>query len=324
MVLDLSRILIIGAGGQDGSILREALDNQNNHLVLAFNRLPSLFAQINEEKNTRMVMDIRSKEQVFDSIRTYKPEVIYNLASPGGVGYSYQNPRESFDVNCIGTLNILDAIVAQKMQDQTYLFQASSGEVFGEVDNHGHTEASAIRPVSPYGTAKAASLMACDNYRSIYGVRVGVGIMFNHESERRENSYVTRKIVKGLVKWSRGIHEIIELGNVDITRDWILASDAMAAACAISTDLINENFVIARGSGHSIRQFIEISMSILAIKESFDTIFNINPKFMRPNEIISTYGNSKKLQERTSWKPTGSFEDMVEHLIKLELLAQIQ
>ena len=319
---NLATALIIGAGGQDGSFLTEILANQNDQLILGYKHL-KLDRPINEnERSFRINLDIRSKGQVIDAIRTYKPDVIYNLSSPGGVGYSYSNPIESFDVNCVGTLNILDSIVSLHMQEKVYLFQACSGEVFGEANSEGHNELSAVRPVSPYGTAKAASLLLCNMYRNIYEVRVGVGIMFNHESERREITYVTRKIVAGLVRWAFGRREIVHLGNVDIVRDWILASDAMSAANLIASGALSENFVISRGEGHSIRELIETSMSLLKIDEDFESIVKIDSSFIRRNEILSTFGDSSKLRRMTSWQPSCSFKELVDHLIKKEMERQ--
>ncbi len=319
MVLDLTTILIIGANGQDGSILTELLDAQENRLILSYNKKLNPTLEKISGKNSRIQMDIRSKVQVIDVIRKFEPEIIYNLSSPGGVGYSYENPRESFDVNCVGAMNILDAIMSLKMQEDVYLFQASSGEVFGEVRGAAHTESSAINPVSPYGTAKAASLMLCNTYRRIYGVKIGVGIMFNHESERREINYVTRKIISGLVRWSLGHKERIQLGNIDIVRDWILAKDAMSAATLIANKKLSDNYIVARGEGHSIRQFIRTSLSVLKIDEDFDTVISSNPKFIRPNEILNTYGDPRKLHKETLWKPSSSFEAMISYLIKKEL-----
>lgn len=322
MVLDLTTILIIGANGQDGSILRDLLNTHENRLILSYNEKLNPTLERIGGQNSRIQMDIRSKVQVLETIRKFKPDIIYNLSSPGGVGYSYENPRESFDVNCVGTINILDAIMSLKTQEDMYLFQASSGEVFGEVRGAGHTESSAINPVSPYGTAKAASLMLCNTYRSIYGVKIGVGIMFNHESERREINYVTRKIISGLVRWSIGHKARIQLGNINIIRDWILANDAMFAASLVANKRLNDNYIVARGEGHTIRQFIETCMTVLNIKEDFESVISMNSKFIRPNEILNTYGDPRKLYKETLWRPSCSFEAMISFLINKELERQ--
>jgi len=315
------RALITGIAGQDGSYLTEYLlslgyevhgivrrhsvaENQNH-------RLHKL--NVHEDIHTYYgdLLDYPSLIRIVDNVR---PDEIYNLGAMSHVRISFDMPSFTIQTNALGVLNMLE--VYRSVAPEAKFYQASSSEMFGNsVDEDGVQRLTTpMNPVSPYGCAKVMGYNLVRHYRHAYGLHACNGILFNHESPRRGSNFVTNKVVKGAVAIKKGLQNKLELGNMDSYRDWGHSKDYVRAMHLIINHDTPEEFIVATGQTHSVRDLCETVFSKLGMNYK-DYIIQ-NPKYMRPEELKYLKGDPSKAQEILGWQPEYTFESMLEEMIE--------
>jgi GDPmannose 4,6-dehydratase len=313
------KAIITGINGQDGSYLAELLLEKEYEVIgtlkrnsVAENqtfRLDSVFGKIKLE-----YADLTDMASLVRIITKYMPDEIYNLAAQSHVGISFDQPVYTAQATGVGTLNLLEAIRLIKPNIKVY--QASSSEMFGNtIDKDGYQrETTQLNPVSPYGCAKVFSYNICRNYRNSYGMFISNGILFNHESPRRGTNFVTNKVVKEAVKIKLGLSKELKLGNLDATRDWGHAKDYVRAMWEILQLDKPEDFVCSTGISHSVRELCDYVFSSLEL--DWRTYVKQDERYLRPEELNNLKGDSSKLRIITGWRPTYTFETMLDEMIK--------
>jgi GDPmannose 4,6-dehydratase len=330
----MKKALVTGVTGQDGSYLVEFL-LEKGYEVHGLNRRTSTpnDDRVNHlSKTPNFFMhdgDLTDSGSLTRLISLIKPDEIYNLGAQSHVGLSFDYAEVTADINALGPLRILEAI--RLLGLDTKFYQASTSEMFGKVQEIPQSESTAFYPRSPYGVAKLYAYWITKNYRESYGMFACSGILFNHESPRRGDNFVTQKIVKGLHAISNNKQDCLYLGNLDAMRDWGHAKDFIEAMWMIVQQDEPDDFVIATGETHSVRHFIDIAskyfdMNIEWQGEGLDeigidtntgnTVIRISPEFFRPAEVDILIGNIDKAITKLGWKPKMSFEELVEDMCK--------
>jgi len=337
--------LVTGITGQDGSYLAELLLKKNYkvHGVIrkssSFNtgRIDHIYIDPHNKTNFFLHYgDLTDSNSVYNIINKIKPDEIYNLGAQSHVGVSFDNPEYTAEVSGIGTLRILEAIRFLKMKKVKF-YQASTSELFGETYKKNiFNEKSKFHPKSPYGAAKLYSYWITSVYRESYGVFASNGILFNHESPRRGETFVTRKITRFLTRKKLGSKDILYLGNLNAKRDWGHAKDYVEMQWRILQQKKAEDFVIATGNTYSVKQFINLSAKILNLNIKWkgkglnekcylingrkkELIIKVDKKYFRPNEVHYLRGNASKALRSLNFKPKYSFLELVEDMIKHDL-----
>ena len=337
--------LITGITGQDGSYLAEFL-LKKNYEVHGIKRRASSF---NTERIDHLYQDPHSEDPNFflhygdltDSlnliniIQKVKPDEIYNLGAQSHVAVSFETPEYTANSDAIGTLRILEAIRNLKMIDKSKFYQASTSELYGLVQETPQSEKTPFYPRSPYAVAKLYSYWITINYRESYGMFACNGILFNHESPRRGETFVTRKITRGLTQIDQGLEKFLYLGNIDAVRDWGHAKDYVEIQWKILQQEIAEDFVIATGRQISVRNFIELAAKELGWGGSIwegngldevgrrvdnkEVVIKIDKKYFRPCEVNSLMGDSTKASIKLGWEPQTTLEELVSDMIKNDM-----
>ena len=340
--------LIFGITGQDGSYLAELL-LKKKYIVHGVKRRSSLINtnridhiyQDPHEKNQKFVLhygDITDSTSVSKIINLIKPDEIYNLAAQSHVAVSFEVPEYTANADALGALRILEAIKFHKLEKKTKFYQAGTSEMFGKVQEIPQTEKTNFYPLSPYGVAKLYAHWITKNYREAYGIFACNGILFNHESPRRGETFVTKKIVNGLVKIKYGHQNVLYLGNLNAKRDWGHAKDYVEAMWKMLQLKKPEDFVIATGKQYTIKKFVELTSKKLGMniiwkgkgvnekaydKVSKKIIVKVDKKHFRPLDVNTLLGHAKKAKKILKWKPKinilGLIEDMIEEEEKLIL-----
>ena len=337
--------LITGITGQDGSYLAELL-LKKNYIVHGVIRKTSSFntsridhIYIDPHNKTNFFLhygDLTDSNSIYNIINTIKPDEVYNLGAQSHVGVSFENPEYTAEVSGIGTLRILEAIRFLKMKKIKF-YQASTSELFGETYGKNiFDEKSKFHPKSPYGVAKLYSYWITSVYRESYGLFASNGILFNHESPRRGETFVTRKITRFLTRKKLGSKAILYLGNINAKRDWGHAKDYVEMQWRLLQQKKPDDFVIATGKTYSVKQFIDTASKILKFKiiwkgkglqergylvnkNKKELIIKIDKKYFRPNEVNYLRGDSKKAFKKLNFKPKFSFKDLVKDMIVSDL-----
>jgi GDPmannose 4,6-dehydratase len=275
--------------------------------------------------------DLTDLSSIIRVIQKAQPDEVYNLAAQSHVRVSFEIPEITAQIDAIGTLRLLEGIRVLGLEKQTKFYQASTSELFGKVLETPQTENTPFYPRSPYGVAKLYSFWMVKNYREAYDMYACNGILFNHEGERRGFNFVTRKITIGLVKIKLGLQENLELGNLDAKRDWGYAKEYVEAMHLMLQQEKPDDFVIATGETHSIREFIELSCKELDIEITWKgtgvneigidsntgkTIIKINERFFRPTEVEILLGDASKAKEKLGWSAKTKFEELVKLMVK--------
>lgn len=338
----VKKALITGITGQDGSYLAELLLEKGYevHGIIrrssSFNtgRIDHLYKDphINNVKLFLHYGDISDSSNVARLIEKITPDEIYNLGAQSHVRVSFDVPEYTGDVVGLGTLRILDAI--KEAGIKTKFYQASSSELFGKVQETPQKETTPFYPRSPYAVAKLYSYWITVNYRESYGIYACNGILFNHESPRRGETFVTKKITRGLARIVAGKDSCLYLGNLDAKRDWGYAKDYVEGMWLMFQQKSPDDFVLATGETHSVREFLEACARILKIdlqwkgkgvkeigidKKTKKTIIKIDPKYFRPAEVDLLLGDPSKARKKLGWKPKTKFKELVKIMIEADL-----
>ena len=333
--------LITGITGQDGSYLAELLLEKNYkvHGLIRRNSTSDGTDRINHLLKLPTITlhygDMTDFACIAQLIKDIQPDEIYNLAAQSHVKVSFSNALYTADANGLGTLRILEAIKLLGLEKTTRFYQAATSEMFGEVQSIPQREDTPFYPRSPYGVAKLYAHWITKNYREAYGMFACSGILFNHESPRRGETFVTRKITKTLAEIRNGKRIIpLELGNLDAKRDWGHAKDYVEAMWLMLQQEEPEDFVIATGQQHTVREFVDAAFDYMGysiewvgegLKEvakdygTGEVLVKINPEFYRPAEVDSLVGDCTKAKEKLGWKHNYSFTQLVEEMCKYDL-----
>jgi len=333
---NIKRALITGITGQDGAYLSKHLLKMGYQVFGTARRGASeKFTRLEylgvKDKITIVDFDLLEISNIHKLIKDIDPSEVYNLAAQSFVPTSFNLPILTTDINALGTLRILDAILAKNIEIKFY--QASTSEMFGKVTEIPQNEETRFHPRSPYGVSKLFSHHITINYRESYDLFACSGILFNHESPLRGHEFVTKKITKGLARIKNCKQECLHLGNLEAKRDWGHASDYVRAMTAILNHEKPDDYVVSSGETHSVREFIEIAASMLDInyewsgegknltlidKDNNKEIVKIDEKLYRPAEVDELIGDSTKLKANINWKPKYNFEDLVLEMVKFE------
>ncbi len=321
--------VITGATGQDGSYLVELLIDKGYEVRCAVRRstYPMKYSNIAHLTDQVKIYDcdLTDQSSLFRLFDGDGPFEVYNLAAQSQVGTSFNCPQTTFEINTIGTLNLLECIRQLGIQDRCKFYQASTSEMFGKVQEVPQTENTPLYPRSPYGVSKVAAHWIVKNYRETYGFFACSGIMFNHESPRRGDYFVTQKIVKGIKDVVDGKIEVLEIGNPDAKRDWGHAKDYVKAMWLILQQDHPDDYVVATGVEHSIKDLANIVAKKNGIELSWDDqgainsvtgarVLKISPEFFRPCEVDQLLGDSTKVRS-IGWKPEFTFETLIEDMV---------
>tara|TARA_B100001996_G_C18656987_1_gene591577 strand:- start:130 stop:1137 length:1008 start_codon:yes stop_codon:yes gene_type:complete len=324
--------LITGITGQDGSYLAELL-LELGYEVHGIVRRSSL---INTHRIDKIYEDIHlhygdltDATNVISVIQKVQPDEIYNLGAQSHVKVSFELPEYTGQVDGLGTLRVLEAVRILGMEKNTRIYQASTSELYGLVQANPQTETTPFYPRSPYGVAKLYGYWIIKNYREAYNMHCSSGILFNHESPRRGETFVTRKITQGLSRISVGLQDCLYLGNLNAKRDWGHAKDFVEAMYLMLQQDEPDDYVIATGEQHSVREFVEEAAPIFGIKlewrgEGLDEVgydwntkrpvIKVDKRYFRPAEVESLLGDPTKAKEKLGWEPTTSFKQLVEDM----------
>ena len=321
--------MITGITGQDGSYLAEFLlaKGYEVHGLIRRSSLPNLdrlnhLYRDEHDKHSRLWLhfaDITDGSSLTRVIRTIKPTEVYNLGAQSHVKVSFDQPIYTADATGVGTARILEAVLdyQEASGDQVRFFQASSSEMFGKVVETPQRETTPFYPRSPYGVAKLYAHWITVNYRESYNLHASCGILFNHESPRRGDTFVTRKITRAVGRIKCGLQKKLYLGNLDASRDWGFAGDYVEAMWLITQNHTPEDFVISTGVMHSVREFCERTFARVDL--DYRDFVEIDPRYFRPAEVDLLVGDSAKAATILGWKPRVSFEALSDMMVDADL-----
>jgi GDPmannose 4,6-dehydratase len=335
------RALITGITGQDGAYLAELLLDKGYEVhgvkrrASSFNtdRIDHLYRDPHES-DRRMILhygDLTDATNLIRIVQEVRPQEIYNLAAQSHVAVSFETAEYTANADALGTLRLLEAVRICGLVDSTRFYQASSSEMFGKVVETPQRETTPFYPRSPYAAAKVYGYWVTVNYREAYGMFACNGILFNHESKVRGETFVTRKITRGLARIKAGLDECVYLGNLDALRDWGHARDYVLAQWLMLQQEKPEDYVIATGEQHSVRDFVtraatELGMSLRwrgagpeehAVDTNTDrTVVRIDPRYFRPTEVDSLLGDASKARRQLGWAPKVTFAELVREMVE--------
>ena len=324
--------LITGITGQDGSYLAELLLEKGYEVhgmvrrssLINTHRIDHIYEQLHLHYG-----DMTDAINIMNVIKKVEPDEIYNLGAQSHVKVSFETPEYTGQVDALGTLRILEAVRTLGMEKDVRIYQASTSELYGLVQETPQTETTPFYPRSPYGVAKLYGYWIIKNYREAYGMYACSGILFNHESPRRGETFVTRKITRGLSRISTGLQDCLYLGNLNALRDWGHAKDYVEAMWLMLQQDEPEDFVIATGEQHSVREFCEKAAPFFGLNfewmgEGLDEvgfhwgakkpIIKVDPKYFRPAEVETLLGDPTKAKEKLGWEPKTSFDELIEDM----------
>lgn len=333
--IDANKVALIwGISGQDGVYLTELLLSKDYKVYGVVRNIKKCENIVGLSNVLLCEVDISNASGVMNLIAQIKPDEVYNLAAQSNVGLSFKEPIETAIINAMGPLYILEAIRNISSIKKIKFFQAGSGEIFGSANKDGHKEISNYNPASPYAASKLFIHNLVNIYRDSYKIFACNGILLNHESPLRPESFVTRKISKAVAQISKGKLESFSIGNLDAKRDWGYAGDYVEAMWLMLQQDIPDDYVIATGEIHSVREFIVAAFKCVNIdiewqgqglqERAYQKVTNkllvyINPDFFRPGDPSMTYGDSTKAKNILKWQPKASFEELVALMVKKDI-----
>ena len=350
----MKKALITGITGQDGSYLAEFL-LEKGYEVHGIKRRASLFNteridhlyEDPHEQARRLILhygDLSDASNLVRVVQEVQPDEIYNLGAQSHVAVSFESPEYTADVDALGSLRLLEAIRLLGLQDKTRFYQASTSELYGLVQETPQTESTPFYPRSPYGVAKLYAYWITANYRESYGFYACNGILFNHESPRRGETFVTRKITRGLANIAQGLEDCLYMGNLDALRDWGHAKDYVRMQWLMLQQEVAEDFVIATGEQHSVRDFICWAAEDLGLTLAFegegveeiarvaavsgalapavvvgDVVVRVDPRYFRPAEVETLLGDPARAKARLGWEPEITAREMCAEMVAADL-----
>lgn len=337
------RALITGITGQDGAYLAELLLTKG-YEVHGMKRRASLFNteridHLYEDPHAPGVRlhlhygDLTDATNVMRVIQQVQPDEIYNLAAQSHVQVSFETPEYTANADALGTLRILEAVRILHLDERVRFYQAATSEMFGKVQETPQRETTPFYPRSPYGVAKLYAYWITINYREAYGLYACNGILFNHESPIRGETFVSRKITRGLTRVAEGLQSCVWLGNLDARRDWGHARDYVDAQWRMLQQQTPQDFVIATGTQHSVREFAEKAASLLGMRlewrgrgldetgtdrKSGHTVIRVDPRYHRPAEVDALLGDASKARRELGWSPAVGFDELVREMVQAD------
>ncbi len=340
----MKRALVTGITGQDGAYLADYL-MKKGYEVHGLKRRASSFntARVDHlyrdphEKDVRFFMhygDLTDSTNLIRIIQETQPDEIYNLAAQSHVKVSFETPEYTANVDALGTLRLLEAIRILKLENKTRFYQASTSELYGKVQEIPQKETTPFYPRSPYAVAKLYAYWITINYREAYGIYACNGILFNHESPIRGETFVTRKITRALARLKTGLSGILHIGNLDAKRDWGHARDYVEMQWLMLQQDKPEDYVIATGEHYSVREFIEIAARQLGLsirwegegvdekginEETGQIMVAVDPRYFRPTEVQDLLGDAGKARKNLGWKPRIRFEQLVAEMVEADM-----
>ncbi len=346
---DTKTALITGITGQDGSYLAELLlqKGYNVHGIIRrssqvnTNLIKNLITNNNSNDIKLHYGDLTHSTNILRIIQEVQPDEIYNLGAQSHVKVSFDSPEYTAQADGLGPLRILEAVRILGLTKKTRIYQASTSELYGLIQETPQKESTPFYPRSPYGVAKLYAYWITVNYRESYGMYACNGILFNHESPRRGETFVTRKITRGLTRINAGLDKYLEMGNIDSLRDWGHARDYVEMQWRMLQQETPEDYVIATGQTTSVREFIEKSSIALGWggiewngenedevgrrKDNGDLVIRINPEFYRPAEVDKLLGDATKAHKNLGWQPTTKIEELIVEMINSDkLIAELE
>jgi GDPmannose 4,6-dehydratase len=342
----MKKALITGITGQDGAYLAELLLEKGYEVhgikrrAASFNtgRIDHLYQDPHEDQ-LRFVLHYGDLTDATNLIRIFQevqPDEVYNLAAQSHVQVSFETPEYTADTDALGTLRLLEAIRILGLENKTKLYQASTSELFGKVQEVPQKETTPFYPRSPYAVSKLFAYWMCINYREAYGIFACNGILFNHESPKRGETFVSRKITRAVARIKVGLQDVLYMGNLDAKRDWGHAKDYVYMQWLMLQQDEPDDYVIATGVQYSVRRCIELAAENVGIKIQWqgrgldekgidaDTgrvIVTVDPRYFRPTEVDTLLGDPTKAKEKLGWKPKISFEEMIAEMVQSDLEA---
>ena len=337
----MKKALITGITGQDGSYLAEFLLHKG-YVVHGIKRRTSLINtdridhlyENPQVKNRKFILhhgDLTDSTSLIRIIQEVQPDEIYNLAAQSHVAVSFEEPEYTANSDALGALRILEAIRILKLEKKTKYYQASTSELYGLVQQSPQTENTPFYPRSPYAVAKLYAYWITINYREAYGIYACNGILFNHESPIRGETFVTRKITRALARIKLGLQDTLYLGNLNAKRDWGHAKDYVEMQWLMLQQNIPEDFVIATGKQYSVRDFIGVAAKQIGIEIQWNgsgldevgsfnkkDIIKVDQRYFRPTEVETLLGDASKAKNKLGWKPKISFEDLVSEMMQAD------
>ncbi|HBC3479608.1 GDP-mannose 4,6-dehydratase [Vibrio sp. 2094] len=342
--------LITGITGQDGSYLAELLIEKGYEVHGLIRRASSYNTErvdelCNSNSNVHLHYgDLTDSSNLIRLVKEIQPDEVYNLGAMSHVAVSFESPEYAADVDAMGTIRLLEAIRINGLENKTRFYQASTSELYGEVQEIPQRETTPFHPRSPYAVAKMYAYWITVNYRESYGMYACNGILFNHESPRRGETFVTRKITRAIANISQGLESVLELGNMDALRDWGHAKDYVRMQWMMLQQDIADDFVIATGKQISVREFVRMSAKEAGIDIEFsgegvneiatviqvdsdkapgvtvgDVIVRVNPRFYRPAEVETLLGDPTKAKEKLGWVPEITVESMCAEMVQADI-----
>lgn len=319
------KALITGITGQDGSYLAELLLGKGYEVhgivrrASTFNRsrLDDIYSDPQLEK-TRLFLhygDLGESGSLSRLLARIQPDEIYNLGAQSHVRISFDTPEYTMDVTATGTLRLLEAIRESGLRPRFY--QASSSEMYGKVQQVPQSEETPFHPRSPYAVAKVCAYWATVNYREAYGLHASNGILFNHESPRRGEGFVTRKITRAVAHIQAGLQAKLYLGNLDAKRDWGYAKEYVDVMWLMLQQEAPDDYVVATGETHSVREFLEESFGLAGL--DWQKYVEYDPRYVRPSEVDLLIGDGRKVQRKLGWKPKTTFKDLVRLMVEADI-----
>ena len=340
------KALITGVTGQDGAYLAELLLSKGYSVwgvkrrSSSFNtgRIDHLYKDAHEaDSNFRLVYgDLTDSTNLIRIIQEIQPDEIYNLAAQSHVMVSFETPEYTANADAVGALRILEAIRLLKLEKKTRFYQASTSELYGKVQETPQTEKTPFYPRSPYGVAKLYAYWITVNYREAYGMHASNGILFNHESPIRGETFVTRKITRAVAAIKLGLQKRLFLGNLDAKRDWGHARDYVEGMWLMLQQDAPDDYVLATGEAHSVREFVERAFSHVGITISWrgsgveetgvedltgQALVSIDPRYFRPTEVDLLLGDASKAKRHLGWSHNTQFAELVREMVKADLAA---
>ena len=340
----MKKALIFGVTGQDGSYLSEILLKKNYEVHGVKRRSSSLntaridhIYQDPHEKKLKFILhygDVTDSTSVSKIIKSVKPDEIYNLAAQSHVAVSFEVPEYTANADALGALRILEAIKFHGLEKKTKFYQAGTSEMYGKIQEKKQNEKTPFYPLSPYGVAKLYAHWITVNYREAYGIFASNGILFNHESPRRGETFVTKKIIKGLCDIKKGKIKKIYLGNLESKRDWGHAKDYCYAMWKILQHKKPDDFVIATGNQISVKSFVNLAAKKLKINikwigkginqkgidiQTNKVIVQCDKKYFRPLDVVNLLGDSKKARAKLDWKPSYNLSRLIDEMVSYEM-----